>query len=102
MQRTPFAEGRGAGEVVAQDVGDEVGYALIHHTWAGRRLPYFQQPPTAVLHAGDGHRLDAVAPVGESTVGGGQLQQAHFATAQRQCQAPALCVVEGRDAHCAG
>ena len=98
-QRASLAKGGGAGEVIAQDVGDEVGHALVHHARTGRGLPGLQHPPAIVLHAVNGDGLHPVAAVGKGSVGGRQFQQTDLAAAQRQCQAEAIHVVEGRDAH---
>jgi hypothetical protein len=73
--------------IVAQDVGDNVGDALVQD--AARRfgrLPFVQRRAVVRLHAEDKGRLDGVAAVGKDAVSLGHVQQPDFAAAQRDRQ----------------
>jgi len=90
------AEGRDARCVVAQDVGDQPGHALVQDAVGERLLlPGVEGRPGGVLHLRDQHRLDAVAAVGQPGIGGGQLQQAHLPAAERHGQVDARVVGQG-------
>ena len=87
-QHAPLAKAGRAGHVVGQDVGDEVGHALVQDTVCqGRGVLGPEYLAVGVLHAEHGDRLHGVAAVGKGSVGGRQLQQLHLAAAQRQRQA---------------
>ena len=93
-----LAKGGGAGRVVGQDVGDQVGHPLVQHPLAGAARLRPEQVPRFILHAEDGHRPHHATAVGKGGIGRRLFQQAHLAAAQCHGQPQPLRVIESGDA----